>query len=226
MVGFVFRCYSLSIISPVKVKTYKNKKSGAIGVTFRPFSSIYSRMTTDDKIIIERIREGETELFGLLVRRHGPALMTFVGRVVGWQEDTEDVVQNTFVAAYEHLKDYDPRRAGLSTWLQRIAYHEALYHLRKRRREVGLPLEVGDDFPDELPEATTTEQLDEAIQRLPPEDQMLLQLYYFEQRPLREIAYITGPSDDALTRETSRLSSRLHRIRQRLRIILTRMNDE
>ena len=183
-------------------------------------------MTNEDNIIIQRIRSGETQEFGLLVNRHGPALMTFVGRIVEQQEDAEDVVQNTFVAAYEHLKDYDPQRASLSTWLQRIAYHEALYHLRKRKRQVLLPLDVGDDVPDELPETTTAEQLDEAIQKLPPEDQMLLQLYYFDQRPLKEIAYITGPADNSLNREVSRLSSQLHRIRQRLRIIITRMNNE
>ena len=183
-------------------------------------------MTNEDDIIIQRIRRGETQEFGLLVNSHGPKLMAFVGRIVEQQEDVEDVVQNTFVAAYEHLKDYDPQRASLSTWLQRIAYHEALYHLRKRKRQVLLPLDVGDDVPDELPESTTAEQLDEAIQKLPPEDQMLLQLYYFDERPLKEIAYITNASSDSLTREVSRLSSQLHRIRQRLRIILTRMNNE
>ena len=85
---------------------------------------------------------------------------------------------------------------------------------------------IGDDVPDELPESTTAEQLDEAIQELPPEDQMLLQLYYFDQRPLKDIAYITCTSDDFLNREVSRLSSQLHRIRQRLRIILTRKKHE
>ena len=195
-------------------------------MTFRLFASIYSRMTNEDHIIIQRIRSGELREFGLLVNSHGPALMAFVGRIVEQQEDAEDVVQNTFVAAYEHLKDYDPLRASLLTWLQRIAYHEALYHLRKRKRQVLLPLDMGDDVPDELPETTTAEQLDEAIQELPPEDQMLLQLYYFDGRPLKEIAYITNASGDSLNREVSRLSSQLHRIRQRLRIILTRMNDE
>ena len=207
-------------------KKKKSEKSCLPGVTFRLFASIYSRMTNEDNIIIQRIRSGETKEFGLLVNRHGPALMTFVGRIVEQQEDAEDVVQNTFVAAYEHIKDYDPQRASLSTWLQRIAYHEALYHLRKRKRQVLLPLDVGDDVPDELPETTTAEQLDEAIQKLPPEDQMLLQLYYFDQRPLKEIAYITGSADNSLNREASRLSSQLHRIRQRLRIIITRMNNE
>ena len=89
-----------------------------------------------------------------------------------------------------------------------------------------LPLDVGDDIPDELPEATTAEQLDEAIQKLTSEEQMLLQLYYYDGRPLKEIAYITGKAGDSLNREVSRLSSRLHRIRQKLRIILTRLNNE
>ena len=195
-------------------------------VTFRLFSAIYSRLTNEDNIIIQRIRSGEAKDFGLLVNSHGPVLMAFVGRIVEQQEDAEDVVQNTFVAAYEHLKDFDPQRASLSTWLQRIAYHEALYYLRKRKRQVLLPLDVGDDVSDELPETTTAEQLDAAIQKLSPEDQMLLHLYYFDEHPLKEIAYITNASSGSLTREVSRLSSQLHRIRQRLRIILTRMNNE
>ena len=193
---------------------------------FCPFASINSRMTNDEQIIIQHIRSGKTEEFGLLMRRYGPALMLFVGRIVGQQEDTEDVVQDTFVTAYEHIADYDPKRACILTWLQRIAYHEALYHLRRRKRQMVLPLDVGEDIPDELPTDTTAEQLDEAIRRLSPEDQMLLQLYYFDQRPLKEIAYITGSTGDSLTREASRLSSQLLRIRQRLRIIITRMNNE
>ena len=60
-------------------------------------------MTNDDNIIIERIRGGETSEFAQLVKRYGPSLMVFVGRIVGVQEDTEDVVQNTFVAGFNAL---------------------------------------------------------------------------------------------------------------------------
>ena len=168
----------------------------------------------------------KAEDLATMISHYGPALMTFVGRIVNIQEDAEDVVQETFVSAYKHLEDYNPERASMKTWLHRIAYHEALYLLRRRRRMFQIPLDVGEDIPDELPDATTAEQLDEAIQKLPPEEQMLLQLYYFDQRPLKEIAYITGAADDSLEREASRLSSQLHRIRQRLRMILTHMNDE
>ena len=152
--------------------------------------------------------------------------MAFVGRIVNSQEDAEDVVQETFVTAYEHLKTYNPEKATVKTWLHRLAYHEALHHLRRRKRLVKMTLDVGEAVPDTLPDATTAEQLDEAIQKLTPEDQMLLQLYYYDRRPLKEIAYITGTADVDMQREVSRLSSQLHRIRQRLRIILTHMNDE
>lgn len=173
-----------------------------------------------------RHSDRETEDIAAMISRYGPALMTFVGRIVTIQEDAEDVVQETFVSAYKHLEDYAPEKASMKTWLHRIAYHEALYLLRRRKRMAQIPLDVSEDIPDELPDATTAEQLDEAILKLSPEEQMLLQLYYFDQRPLKEIAYITGAADNSLERGVSRLSSRLHRIRQRLRIFLTRMNDE
>ena len=173
---------------------------------------------------IHGIRKAED--LSTMISQYGSALMTFVGRIVTIQEDAEDVVQETFVSAYKHLEDYNPERASMKTWLHRIAYHEALYLLRRRKRMFQIPLDVGEDIPDELPDDTTAEQLDEAILKLTPEEQMLLQLHYFDQRPLKEIAYITGTKYDSLEREVSRLSSQLHRIRQRLRMILMRMNNE
>ena len=160
-------------------------------------------------MFIPRIHSKKAKVFAPLINQYGPALMAFVGRIVTCQEDAEDVVQEAFVTAYEHLNDFDPEKASLKTWLHRLAYHEALHHLRRRKRLLELPLDVGEDIPDELPDTTTAEQLDEAILKLTPEDQMLLQLYYFDQRPLKEIAYITGSIP-------STIGSRLHRIRKKL----------
>ena len=91
-------------------------------------------MTYDEKTIIKDICNGDTKMFGLLVDRYGSSLLLFVGRIVRQQEDAEDVLQNTFMAAYEHLKEYNPQRASIFTWLQRIAYHEALYYLRRNKK--------------------------------------------------------------------------------------------
>lgn len=139
---------------------------------------------TDNK---QNPQQNSDKEFSRFVNRYSPILMTFVGRIVPRQEDVEDVVQNTFLAAYEHRKDFDSKKASIATWLHRIAYNEALHHLRGRKRQVILSLDCYEDLPDELPLATTAEQLDEAILQLKPEDQMLLHLYYFDQRPLKEI---------------------------------------
>ncbi len=80
-------------------------------------------MTNDDNSIIERIRGGETSEFAQLVKRYGPSLMVFVGRIVGVQEDTEDVVQNTFVAAYQHMNDYDPQKMTFPTSCLKTRQH-------------------------------------------------------------------------------------------------------
>ena len=173
-----------------------------------------------------RHSDQETEDIAAMISRYGPALMTFVGRIVTIQEDAEDVLQNTFIAAYEHLKEYNPQRASIFTWLQRIAYHEALYYLRRHKKRLLLPLEVGCDIPDELPDTITAEQLDEAIQQLSPEDQMLLHLFYFDKRTLKDISYITGGNSDTLNKDISKLTSRFYRIRQHLRNIITHMTDD
>lgn len=183
-------------------------------------------MNLEEQTLVQRVLNGEKREFGTIVNRYASALMMFVGRIVGDSEDACDVTQDTLVAAYSHLKDYDPRKASLYTWLQRIAYHEALYFLRRRKRLMGFHIDPGSEIPDQLPDNTTAERLERAIRKLPPEDQMLLQLYYYDDRSLKEIAYITGASDDTVTREASRLSSRLLRIRQRIRIILSNSDDE
>ena len=183
-------------------------------------------MTYDEKTLIQHICNGDTKKFGLLVDRYGSSLLLFVGRIVEQQEDAEDVLQNTFIAAYEHLKEYNPQRASIFTWLQRIAYHETLYYLRRHKKRLFLPLEVNCDIPEELPDTIRTEQLDEAIQQLSPEEQMLLHLFYFDKRSLKDISYIMGGSTDTLSRDVSKLTSRLYRIRQRLKTLLTRMNND
>ena len=125
-------------------------------------------MTNDEQMFIPRIHSKKAKVFAPLINQYGPALMAFVGRIVTCQEDAEDVVQETFVAAYEHLNDFDPEKASLKTWLHRLAYHEALHHLRRRKRLLELPLDVGEDIPDELPDTTTAERISKRQTHCPP----------------------------------------------------------
>lgn len=177
-------------------------------------------MITDDKTLIERILRGETEDFRHLMRRHGGTLLAFIESVVGNREEAEDVVQEAFVMAFRSLRQYDSRKASFATWLHRIAYHEALRRMKRQRlptrswdEDESLLNHAEDSAADDWLADATEEQLqrlDEAVGLLPPYDRMLLNLYYEDDLPLKEIAYILDSKADIL-------ASRLRRIRNRLK---------
>ena len=121
--------------------------------------------------------------------------------------------------AFDHIDSYDPHKASLSTWLCRIAYRLTLDFL-KRRHPVIVSLEDTKvwqtDISDDALEAELStgreeriEQLQKVINDLPDDERMLLTLYYYEDRPLTEIVYITGI-------EAKPLANRLYRTRKKL----------
>ena len=137
--------------------------------------------------------------------------------------DAQELAQDTFLRAFSHIDSYDPQKASLSTWLCRIAYRLTLDFL-KRRRPLIVSIEESEvwqtDVSDEQLESELSTGREERIQRLqelidelPDEERLLLTLYYFEDRPLTEIAYITGI-------EPGVLANRLYRTRKKLLLIL------
>jgi RNA polymerase sigma-70 factor (ECF subfamily) len=90
-----------------------------------------------DAEIVDRIRAGEIALFELLMRRYNQRLYRIARTIVGDDGEAEDVTQDTYVRAYEHLGQF-AGRAPFSTWLTRIAVHEALARRDRRGRQVAL----------------------------------------------------------------------------------------
>ena len=139
--------------------------------------------------------------------------------------DAEELAQDTFMRAFSRIDSYDPKKASLSTWLCRIAYHLTLDFL-KRRRPLIVSIEDSEvwqtDISDEQLESELSsgseeriERLQELMDELPDEERMLVTLHYFEERPLTEIAYITGI-------EPGVLANRLYRTRKKLYLQLKR----
>src|SRR5262245_48048330 len=87
-----------------------------------------------DEDIVERIRGGETALFELLMRRYNQRLYRVTRTIVRDDEEAEDVTQDAWVRAFEHLHQF-AGRARFSTWLTRIAVHEASARRRRRGRQ-------------------------------------------------------------------------------------------
>src|SRR4051812_5710132 len=86
-----------------------------------------------DETVVARIRAGEPALFELLMRRHNQRLFRVARAIVRDADEAEDVMQEAYVNAFEHLEQFEGR-AKFGTWLTRIAVHEASARIRRRRR--------------------------------------------------------------------------------------------
>ena len=173
-------------------------------------------MQTDESQLIARILDGHAEDFGYFLERYSQEAFAIVVRLVPQQEDAEELVQDAFVRAFNRLNTFEGR-SSFSTWICRIAYTTAVSWLRKRRMKYLsiddkpelTDTEVDEAFDDE----SHIEELRRAIMLLKPDEQTLITLYYYDNRPLNDIAYI-------LDVEANTLATRLHRIRRKLYLLI------
>src|SRR5450432_4874209 len=90
-----------------------------------------------DDEVVERVRAGETALYEILMRRYNQRLYRIARSILRNDVDAEDVMQEAYVRAYEHLNQF-ASEAKFSTWLTKIAVYEALGRLRQRGRNESL----------------------------------------------------------------------------------------
>ena len=161
------------------------------------------------------------EDFARLVQQHAPQVLDFTARLLSDRREAEEVAQDAFVKVFRQLSSFRGD-SSFVTWVQRIAYHEAIDHLRQRAPYTVDISEVAAISDDEELSTGREERIllmEETIDELPPDDQLLLHLYYYEDQPLRDIAYIMDAEPNAL-------SQRLHRIRKRLLRMIKQKEDE
>jgi RNA polymerase sigma-70 factor, ECF subfamily len=84
-----------------------------------------------DEDLVGRIRCGETALYEIVMRRYNQRIYRVARAILRNDADAEDVMQEAYVRAYEHLNDF-AREAKFATWLTKIAIYEAFARLRKR----------------------------------------------------------------------------------------------
>lgn len=164
-----------------------------------------------DSEIVRRVAEGDTEAFAIVVERYSEAVYHLVLGMLRDRQQAEEVTQECFVRAFEHL---DRFRGGsaLSTWLYRIAYNLAVDCGRRRRFLSLRPLHEALPEPDDAPRYGEEEvvAVRRALARLSPDERALIALRYEEELPVAEVAEITGLS-------VANVKVKLHRTRTLLR---------
>jgi RNA polymerase sigma-70 factor (ECF subfamily) len=103
------------------------------------------REKLSDEEVVARVQAGDRALFELILRRHNERIYRAIRSILRDETEVEDAMQQAYVDAYQHLGDFQGR-ARFSTWLTRIAVHEAL--ARRRRQK---PESVEDEIMANLP---------------------------------------------------------------------------
>jgi RNA polymerase sigma-70 factor (ECF subfamily) len=176
-----------------------------------------------DAEIVRRVLAGETPLFEIVMRRYNQRLYRAALAILGNEAEAEDVLQDAYVRAYQHLHQFQGR-AQFSTWLTRIAVNEALARARRQHRAVSLdePLSPGGDtlmssFAAEGPnpeqqasQAELGRVLETAIMAVPEKYRAVLMLRDVENMSTAETASVLGLSEE-------NVKVRLHRARALVR---------
>lgn len=157
----------------------------------------------DEEKVVQLLSDPQTirEGFEWIVKKYSEQLYWQIRRMVLVHEDADDVLQNTFIKAWNYIDSFRGE-AKLSTWLYRIAYNESITFLNASKNQIG---KVNyDDSENFLIERLESDpyfsgdkiqvHLQEAILLLPEKQKEVFRLRYFEEMPYEEISELTGTS--------------------------------
>ncbi len=191
---------------------------------------VSSQAGIDESVLVAQARQADARAFAELVRRYEGKIFRLAQHITQNREDAEDVLQETFLKAYEHLDQFQGN-SKFYTWIVRIAVNQALMKLRKRKTDKSVSLDeqldTGEDTVvreiaawDENPEQRYSREelnsiLDSAVQSLAPPYRAVFLLRDVEDLSTEETA-------EALDLSIPAVKSRLLRARLQLREKLTR----
>ncbi|MBQ2299728.1 MAG: sigma-70 family RNA polymerase sigma factor [Bacteroidaceae bacterium] len=172
--------------------------------------------------LIEGLRKQQRQAQQRMLLMYGKMVFCQVARIVTCQEDAEEVFQDVFVKAFDNIKTYDSRLASLSTWLKCIAYNESLNFMRKSTppiiyvddRDVDLEIIQDETLAQvfQQHDEATVQRLEKAIEFLSPHEQALINMFYYDDMNMKDIAYVTSTNISTIGSQLTRTRKKLYKI--------------
>jgi len=171
-----------------------------------------------DEQVVERVLAGDTSLFEVIMRRYNQRLYRAARAITRSDSEAEDVLQDAYVRAFQHLRQYRGESA-FRAWLTRIAVNEAIARLRQSKKFEPFEDAEGEvvhmSSPDRNPEQSAADNetralLEQAVERLPDNYRVVYVLREVEELSTAETAQVLEASEE-------NVKVRLHRARALLR---------
>ena len=163
-----------------------------------------------DVELMLKVKHGDREAFSVLVQRYRKPLINFIYRFTSNSGDSEDLAHEVFLKVFVSAPKYEPK-AGVSTWLYRIATNAALNHLRDCKPQLSCSIEGGLEegsghyhgeirglVEDELIEQERVDEIRKAVAGLPENQRLALILTKYQELSLKQTAEVLKCSEAAV----------------------------
>ena len=200
------------------------KKNNFIVTDAKYLTSNRTMAIKKDSYYIDRILEGYTSDYSILIDKYKDMVFTISLRITGNREDSEEVAQDVFLKAYNGLAEFRGT-SKFSTWLYKITYNQSISKIRKKQlnvqsydaMEVNITELHGEPDKEHLQfESIPVEYLKMAFNKLEETDRIILTLFYQDDRNIKDISEITGLS-------SSNVKIKLFRSRKKLVELLEKL---
>lgn len=174
-----------------------------------------------DEMTVLLAKGGYESAFRELYERHREDIYRLAYRYTGSAQDAEDVLQETFIRAFQGLRAFDiSRNSSFTAWVNRLCVYRCLDHLRKKKRRRTHQIISLNECPDELkatgpsPECSAeaaqfVQKIQKALTRLSPKQRIIFDMRYGQYRDIRDIADTFGYSESAVKTHLSRAREKL-----------------
>jgi len=174
----------------------------------------------DDRYIIDKVIKGDTNSYTFLVNKYKRYVLSIAFQITGNYDDAEEIAQDVFIKAFSKLRSHK-KEAKFSNWIYKIAHNTAISKKRRFNKDIiSIEDSIETDSIQEIEDALLKLEIKErdvminkAVDKLNPEEKLLISLKYYNDCSVDEIAEITDQTN-------SNVKIKLFRIRKRLYAIL------
>ncbi len=151
-----------------------------------------------DEEIADKVKQGDGNLFGVLIERYEAKLLRYGRKFLSDREDIKDIVQEVFISTYQNIQNFDTTQK-FSSWIYRIAHNAFVNALKKNSRnpisffdfDTFLPHAVYEDPAiNEREQREMRKMIDASLDRIPQKYREVLILSFLEELSYKEVADI------------------------------------